>query len=72
MTQLATLMFVAAIALWGLASIPDGNGNDKVSPAYRRAEFAKRANRAFVTTRRDQTLTFRSANADPAIALRLR
>ena len=42
MTQLTTLMFVAAIVLWGLASIPDGSGDDKASPAYRRVELAKR------------------------------
>jgi hypothetical protein len=71
MTQLATLMFVVAIALWGLASIPDGSGDDSASPAYRRGELAKATSRVFVTPkRRDPMLTFRSTNADPAIALR--
>jgi hypothetical protein len=71
MTQLATLMFVAAIALWGLASIPDGSGNEKTSAGYRRVELAKTANRVFVTSmRKDSTLAFRAANADPAVALR--
>jgi hypothetical protein len=71
MTQLATLMFVAAIALWGLASIPDGGGNDKASPAYRRVELAKMASRVFVTPmRKEPTLAFRATNADPALALR--
>jgi hypothetical protein len=71
MTQLATLMFVAAIALWGLASIPDGSGNDKASAAYRRVELDKTANRMLVTPkRRGPASTVRTTNADPAIALR--
>ena len=48
MRRLPIFMFAAAIAIWGLASIPDGSGNDKTSPAYRRGELA-RTPRAFPT-----------------------
>jgi hypothetical protein len=49
MTRLAALMFAAAIAIWGLASIPDGSGDDKASTPYRRAESAKTSSLAFPT-----------------------
>lgn len=48
MTRLAALMFAAAMAIWGLASIPDGSGDDKASTPYRRTELAKAPGRAFV------------------------
>jgi len=41
-------MFVAAIAIWGLASIPDGRGNNKTSVEHRRGEVAKMSNGAFL------------------------
>ena len=43
MTRLAALMFAAAMAIWGLASIPDGSDDDKGSTAYRRIELARTA-----------------------------
>jgi hypothetical protein len=49
MSRLPVLMFAAAIAIWGLASIPDGSGNDRISPAYRRGELARTSDRAFLT-----------------------
>jgi hypothetical protein len=48
MRRLPVVMFVAAIAIWGLASIPDGSGNNKTSLAYRRGEVAKMSNGAFL------------------------
>jgi hypothetical protein len=71
MTQLVTLTFVAAIALWGLASIPDGSGSDKASPANRRVELARASNRVFVTSMRRNTMSAVPArNADDTLALR--
>lgn len=34
--RLPIVIFATAIAVWGLASIPDGSGNDKTSSTYRR------------------------------------
>ena len=49
MTRLTALMFAAAMAIWGLASIPGGSGGDKDFPAsYRRSESAKAPRMAFV------------------------
>jgi hypothetical protein len=47
MTRLTALMFVAAIAIWGLASIPDGSRSDRGSTSYRRSESAKAPRMAF-------------------------
>jgi hypothetical protein len=49
MTRLAALVFSAAIAIWGLASIPDGGVSDRALPAYRRVELARTPHRAFLT-----------------------
>ena len=48
MTRLTALMFAAAMAIWGLASIPGGSGGDKDSASYRRSELAKAPRMAFV------------------------
>jgi hypothetical protein len=47
MTRLTALMFVAAIAIWGLASIPDGSDSGRGSTLYRRSESAKAPRMAF-------------------------
>jgi hypothetical protein len=49
MTRLAALMFAAAMAVWGLASIPDQSIKDKGSAAHQRVELARTAQRAFLT-----------------------
>jgi hypothetical protein len=50
MRRLAVLILVAAIVIWGLASIPDGSrGNDNTLPGYGRGELAKTPNRALLT-----------------------
>lgn len=49
MRGLPVVMFAAAIAIWGLASIPEGSGNEKTSLAYRRGELAGTPDRAFIT-----------------------
>jgi hypothetical protein len=49
MKGLSVVMFAAAIAIWGLASIPDGSGNEKTSLAYRRAELTRTSYGALMT-----------------------
>jgi hypothetical protein len=49
MRRLPIFMFAAAMAIWGLASIPEGSGADKTSPAYRRGELAKAPDSALPT-----------------------
>jgi hypothetical protein len=49
MRQLPILILAAAMASWGLASIPDKSGAHKPSPAYRRAELAGTADQALST-----------------------
>ena len=47
MTRFAVVMFAAAIAVWGLASIPKGGIGDRASsPAYQRVELARTTDRA--------------------------
>jgi hypothetical protein len=71
MRRLPVLMFVAAIAIWGLASIPDESGDDKISHAYRSVALARASNGAFLTpTQKDGTLAFRAARSNPAFASR--
>jgi hypothetical protein len=48
MKGLSVVMFAAAIAIWGLVSIPDGSGNEKTSVAYRRGELARTPDTAFM------------------------
>jgi hypothetical protein len=61
MTRLAALMFVAATAIWGLASIPDGGVIDRASPAYRRVELVGTPHRVFVTpTQKSRTSASRA------------
>jgi hypothetical protein len=47
MRCLPVVIFAAAIAIWGLASIPEGSGNGKTGAAYRRGELARRLDGAF-------------------------
>jgi hypothetical protein len=47
MRGLPVVMFAAAIAIWGLASVPGGSGNDRTPPAYRRWELARTTDGAF-------------------------
>jgi hypothetical protein len=49
MTRLAALTLVAAIAIWGLASIPDGSINDRGPPSHQRVEQARMRQGAFLT-----------------------
>jgi hypothetical protein len=53
MTRLTALMFAAAMAIWGLASIPDGNGDDKGSTSYGRSESTETPRMAFVAPAKD-------------------
>jgi hypothetical protein len=41
MRRLPVLIFAAGMAIWGLASIPDGSGANGASAAYRRSELAR-------------------------------
>jgi hypothetical protein len=50
MRGLPVVMFAAAIAIWGLASIPDGSGNEETSLVYRSAELARTPDGAFMMT----------------------
>jgi hypothetical protein len=63
MSQLPAVMFVAAIAIWGLASIPDGSANNNASPAYRRGELVRPPGRA-LRTRTQQAAALRAARFD--------
>jgi hypothetical protein len=47
--RLPVFIFAAAMAIWGMASIPDGSGADKTLPAYRRGELARPPDRALPT-----------------------
>jgi hypothetical protein len=49
MSQLPVVMFGAAIAIWGLASIPDESGKNSAWPAHRRAELVGTPGRALLT-----------------------
>jgi hypothetical protein len=49
MTRLTAFMFAAAMAVWGLASIPNQSISDKGSAAHQRVELARTAHRAFLT-----------------------
>jgi hypothetical protein len=48
MTRFTAFMFAAAIAIWGLASIPDGSDNDKGSMSHQRSQLARTRGVAFV------------------------
>jgi hypothetical protein len=63
MSQLPVVMFVAAIAIWGLASIPDGSSNNNTSPAYRRGEQVRTLGSAFLTPTQ-QAAALRAARFD--------
>jgi hypothetical protein len=53
MTRLAALMFAAATAIWGFASIPDGSISDRGSAAHERVELARMSHRALLTPTRN-------------------
>ena len=64
MTRLAAFMFAAAMAVWGLASIPEQSNSDKGSAAHQRVELARTAQRAFLTPMQKS-----AASASPALTL---
>jgi hypothetical protein len=67
MVRLPVIMFAATIAIWGLASIPDGNSNDKTSQAFRPTT----PNEAFLTpTQKRPAFAFRDAHSHATLALR--
>jgi hypothetical protein len=67
MVRLPAIMFAAAITIWGLASIPDGNSNDKTSRAFRPTT----PDEAFLTpTQKRPAFAFRDARSPPTLALR--
>jgi hypothetical protein len=47
MRGLPVLIFAAGMAIWGVASIPDGSGAGRTSPANRLGEAAWTTHRAF-------------------------
>ena len=47
MRGLPVLIFAAGMAIWGMASIPDGSGAGRTSPANRLGEAAWTPHRAF-------------------------
>ncbi len=47
MRGLPVLIFAAGMAIWGMASIPDGSGAGRTSPANRLGEAAWTTHRAF-------------------------
>ena len=49
MRGLPVLIFAAGMAIWGMASIPDGSGAGRTSPAIRRGEVAWTPDRALAT-----------------------
>ena len=57
MKRLPFLFFAAAVAIWGLASIPDGSGDEKslrisriqTAATHRHGQFAGSARDAFAT-----------------------
>jgi hypothetical protein len=69
MTRLTALMFVAAIAIWGLASIPDGSGGDRTSSAYQRIELARTTDRAFLTATHTSATSIQPAPTLAAVSL---
>ena len=71
MRRLPVLFFAAAIAIWGLASIPDGSSGEKslqvsgvrTAAAHRHGQLAGTARNAF-STRKAATSTLRAARLD--------
>jgi hypothetical protein len=49
MRRLPVVIFAAAMAIWGLASIPDGSGAGKMSLALRREELTRTPDSALLT-----------------------
>ena len=71
MRRLPLLFFVAAIAIWGLASIPDGSSGEKslqvsgapTAAAHRRGQLAANPRDAF-TSRKATISSLRAARLD--------
>jgi hypothetical protein len=71
MRRLPLLFFAAAIAIWGLASIPDGSSGEKslqvsgarTAAAYRRGQLAGNPRDAF-TSRKATISSLRAARLD--------
>jgi hypothetical protein len=69
MRRLPVLIFAAALAIWGLASIPDRGANDKI--AHQREELARRPLRTFpALTQKAGTSAVRAPRFDRALASR--
>jgi hypothetical protein len=67
MIRLPAIMFAASIAIWGLASIPDGNSNDKTLHAFRTTT----PNEAFLTLMQKRPASaLREAHSHATLALR--
>jgi hypothetical protein len=65
MRRLPVVIFAAAMAIWGLASIPDGSGADKMSLAFRREELTRTPDSALLTPmRRAATSALRGPRFD--------
>ena len=47
MRRLPVLIFAAGMAVWGMASIPEGSDAGRSSPAIRRGEVASTPDRTF-------------------------
>ena len=61
MTRLPVLIFAAGMAIWGLASIPDGSGPDQTSPGHRRGQPGGMSDKAFLApTRKAATSALRA------------
>jgi hypothetical protein len=69
MTRLTALMFVAAIAIWGLASIPDGGIGDRASSAYQRVELGRTTDRAFLAATHTSATSIQPAVTLAAVSL---
>ena len=72
MTRFAVVMFAAAIAVWGLASIPKGGIGDRASsPAYQRVELARTTDRAFLRATHTSATSIQPASTLAAVSLNL-